>query len=494
MPAAYDPSATYSQPVGLLYVFNLIVGTGALALPKAFQTAGWLLSFVILTISAFMSYIAATFIIESLSVANAVTTKKRRRDMVTTEYDDVVVADVGPSSFEITNKVEVSEMASMFLTKTWLIVSYISLNVYLFGDLAIYSTTVPKSLMNLICGSINATIVKPTDPCRASWPEMFDRMTVYRICVVCFILTCLPMIIAGITKTKYIQLCTTVSRWTAFILMITLASAQLLSDGVAAHPPAANFHGFGSLFGVTVYAFMCHHSLPALITPMSSKINIFGMMWLVYLVVGFFYFTLSITGSFAFLHVQDLYTLNFLHDKNTTFFYSICDVFLALFPVLTLTTNYPIVAITLTNNLKVVKDLIMPANSTEEESLLDDNADSDNESTGSHDSRLNRTETSSSNLILGILVVVLPTFISLMTDDLLLLATITGSYPGVGIQFVVPCLLVIAARKYAKSVLNFPVPRKHASPFQSDFWPFIIALWACFAIGMVTLNMFGVKL
>lgn len=56
--------------------------------------------------------------------------------------------------------------------------------------------------------------------------------------------------------------------FSAFILMIFLASAQMAANGAATIPPAANIHGFGSLFGVAVYAFMCHHSLPSLITPM----------------------------------------------------------------------------------------------------------------------------------------------------------------------------------------------------------------------------------
>jgi hypothetical protein len=65
--------------------------------------------------------------------------------------------------------------------------------------------------------------------------------------------------------------------------MIALASIQLFQNGKQASPPAADFHGFGSLFGVAVritvfhtsvnlssqvYAFMCHHSIPGLITPM----------------------------------------------------------------------------------------------------------------------------------------------------------------------------------------------------------------------------------
>ena len=66
----------------------MIVGTGALALPKAFQTAGWLLGTILLLISGFVrlvylklkkyllrytcfSYICATFVVEAMSVTNA---------------------------------------------------------------------------------------------------------------------------------------------------------------------------------------------------------------------------------------------------------------------------------------------------------------------------------------------------------------------------------------------------------------------------------------
>lgn len=67
------------------------------------------------------------------------------------------------------------------------------------------------------------------------------------------------------------------------MLMIILASLQLLKDGPGASPTAININGFGSLFGVSgslnslfwlkfdecflVYSFMCHHSIPGLVSP-----------------------------------------------------------------------------------------------------------------------------------------------------------------------------------------------------------------------------------
>ncbi|GFR25928.1 transmembrane protein 104 [Trichonephila clavata] len=44
----------YSSVMGLMYVFNLIVGTGALTMPSPIYEAGWLLSLIILIILAFM--------------------------------------------------------------------------------------------------------------------------------------------------------------------------------------------------------------------------------------------------------------------------------------------------------------------------------------------------------------------------------------------------------------------------------------------------------
>lgn len=57
--------------MGLIYVFNLIVGTGALTLPAVFQGAGWLLSFFTILMLAFVGFVTVTFIIESMACANA---------------------------------------------------------------------------------------------------------------------------------------------------------------------------------------------------------------------------------------------------------------------------------------------------------------------------------------------------------------------------------------------------------------------------------------
>uniref|UniRef100_A0A7E4VV90 Aa_trans domain-containing protein n=1 Tax=Panagrellus redivivus TaxID=6233 RepID=A0A7E4VV90_PANRE len=510
MPSSFDDGSgqTFSTTVGLLYVFNLIVGTGALALPKAFQTSGYVLGSVLLAISAFVSYMCATFIVEAMSVSNAIlklenTSGRNSRSSnhgdSGDEGDDASIQQYGKQkrSFEITKRVELSEMAYLLLGKVGVILTYIILTMYLFGDLAIYSTTVPKSLMNILCESPNTTEINGQLPCYESHLNDLSRMTVYRVCVVIFASACLPLVLIGMARTKYIQLATTVSRWTAFLLMIALASIQLIQKGPEARPPAANIHGFGSLFGVAIYAFMCHHSIPGLLTPIRNKNNFNYKLIGVYVVIFAFYCTLSITGSFAFHTVQDVYTLNFFHD-DTSLLYGLIDHFLVLFPVFTLTSSYIIVAITLSNNIRVLISMVTGEQSTnvdntESEALLD---------SGSEDAStipLRQLTTPSPAVETGFLnfailylvpfvAILLPTMLSLFKDDVLILASVTGSYPGVGVQFVIPSLLVIGARRYVKKNLHSQVPQTLRSPFSHGFWPFATLGWALFVVVMVTVH------
>lgn len=53
--------------VGLVYIFNLIVGTGALTLPAVFSRAGWALGLSVILVLAFIRYISLFFICGEVS-------------------------------------------------------------------------------------------------------------------------------------------------------------------------------------------------------------------------------------------------------------------------------------------------------------------------------------------------------------------------------------------------------------------------------------------
>lgn len=93
--------------------------------------------------------------------------------------------------------------------------------------------------------------------------------------------------------------------------MITLAIIKLANKKNLGDPKVVSIKGIPNLFGVCVYSFMCHHSLPGLVTPISKKKNLFWLIFADYILILIFYSLLSFTGIFAFQSIEDIYTLNF---------------------------------------------------------------------------------------------------------------------------------------------------------------------------------------
>ena len=193
-------------------------------MPAAFAHAGWLISFIIISILCIMSFVTVTFVIESMSIANAVLKKEQQsaaslqltptsriprnastisthsqgREVVgnaspelltsqnTLSHDefsatessfkfDVASAEKAPllgsphsdasssnsdglfnqsnldpvRNFDITERVEMGQMATMFFPKHLITIFYICLALYLYGDLAIYAAAIAKSLRDV---------------------------------------------------------------------------------------------------------------------------------------------------------------------------------------------------------------------------------------------------------------------------------------------------------------------------------------------------------
>lgn len=464
-----DAGATYSKTVGLVYVFNLIVGTGALTMPKAFHVAGWLLSLITIILLSFMSYLTVTFVTEAMSIANAHLKGSKPvnddREVSNTEETALLAPTNEPTSpYNITERMELGQMASMFFNKVGVTLFNLCMIIYLYGDLAIYAAAVPKSIRDIAC-----TYELPTNlSCNQSltdmdlcWPSSdLTRMSMYRLCVVGFVLCLGGFTFFNVQKTKYLQIVTSLSRWIAFGIMIILAVIRLEKKEGQGHPVTADFSGMPALFGVCIYSFMCHHSLPSLITPIKNKSKLYALLAGDYILILFFYLLVSLTGIYAFKNIDDVYTLNFLPDqcKQTKSITSIkfIQYFLALFPVFTLSTNFPIISITLRNNLKNIFY------------------------------REDRPFTFCvDRIFFPLLALIPPVCIALGTDQVEFLVGITGSYAGAGIQYVIPAMLVYCARKQTY-LLNGE--NMHTSPFKGTLWVVFVCVWAALCIILVTVN------
>jgi hypothetical protein len=167
--------------------------------------------------------------------------------------------------------------------------------------------------------------------------------------------------------------------------------------------------------------------------------------------VACFYVLLALTGIFAFNHLEDLYTLVFWRPGQTV------GYFLALFPVFTLSTNFPVVAVTLRSNLEALAPPSIPW-------------------------WLRRG-------LFPLLAVLPPLGLALATSDLSILVGVTGTYAGTGVQYVIPSLLVFSARYQAETFLGVPyTSSSFASPFRGSACVVMVLLWAVASVILVTIN------
>ncbi|TPP66677.1 Transmembrane protein [Fasciola gigantica] len=210
------------------------------------------------------------------------------------------------------------------------------------------------------------------------------------------------------------------------------------------NPPIVRAEGIPNLFGVCVYVFMCHHSIPGTVTPIRDKRRLMLRLFFPLFFSAFaFNMLLSGTAVAAFNDIKDLYTLNFVPDKQTSETFRIPFVlaqifgyFLSLFPVFALSSTFPILGCTLLGNLMTLCNMF----------------------TVCHSPRARRAL----RYTLPFVVLLPPIIIALLTDDIGFLVGFTGAFAGSGIQYVIPAVLVYRARSYITGTMG-RIPTEQAS-------------------------------
>lgn len=239
--------------------------------------------------------------------------------------------------------------------------------------------------------------------------------------------------------------------------MIILVIVQIgLGQNRAGSLSLANPQGLPALFGISIYSFMCHHSLPGMVTPMSTKRHLYKLLMVDFIVILALYMLLSYTAVFRFGSLlQDLYTLNFFPPNSYT--PAVISYFIVLFPVFTLTTNFPIISVTLR---ETIKELF-------------------------HTFRRNKKYPFVIEYIAFPLIAIVPPFaIAYGTQNEELLVAITGSLPGVGVQYVIPVFLGIVARRMATRELG-SYNNKHRTIVNNLVFAVLILVWAAICVVLV---------
>lgn len=104
--------------------------------------------------------------------------------------------------------------------------------------------------------------------------------------------------------------------------MIGITIMLFFRNKAEGEPSPVNIVNTPKLFGICIYSFMCHHSLPSMITPIKNKKRLNLAIILDYFLVLIFYLLIALTAIFAFKKLEQVYTLNFEIDRFACNFFN----------------------------------------------------------------------------------------------------------------------------------------------------------------------------
>eukprot|EP00899_Mesostigma_viride_P006638 jgi/Mesvir1/15976/Mv08285-RA.1 len=482
---ASPPGTTYSSKTAAVYLFNLLVGTGVLALPSVLSEAGLLLSFIFVLLVAFLSYICITFVVEAMATTLALEAV-RRLDKEGAEQCLLDNGEYPASIFTINKKAELGEMSETLFPPWLQRAFYVTIIVYLFGDLTIYATMVPSSLVTFLSG---------LGPEFAGNGAPWWQDAGFYLMLLAFSSLVLPLCFFDFQKTRTLQIMTMGVRQSALVLIISLSLMVASERGSRVQQvPVWDTSALPNLFGGAVYSFMCHHSLPSIVAPMADKSVLPRMAAATLSVVASAYLLLFFAAAAAFgADVQDPITFNFSGSS-----WGLVGRLLLLFPVFTLSTNFPMVAITLRNN---IAKLTGPAvySRADAEPLVSLTGEPPADATLTEPAAAPVSPSSDESSAVLSLCATLPAIgiaagAHFFGVEINSLVGFTGFYAGGGVMFLIPACLALYARRHCEGEIKeffaahgWSMPANmHASPFRSPWWIYLVISWCALTIGGVS--------
>lgn len=438
--------SSYPRSTALLYTMNMVLGTGPLTLPYAYTQGGFLESTLFLGFCAFLNYVTVTYAIEALALGNAMMYQSAEHELLEEDRDHyvdsfkVINANKEYSSkvYKIRERIELGEMGQRVMPKPLPGLLYMTLFLHMFGTLCVYAVSLTKSVSLLVAETA---------------PGLGSAQSLHPPVAALLPLALFPLCFADLQRLKSMQFVVIVIRVVMLVGMLSMSVWIIWNNKPGSIPPVPEVQpaGLSCLYANAVLCFMTHHSIPGLIAPLehqSDAPRVFqqstGISYLIYVFMGF-------TALQAFgPNVKALYSENFV---------SIPYVGLAIcaYPLLMLGV-YPIVAITLRNNL--INALGLPPPSDE-------------------------TRWAPSTIMFTSIVVLLPCAVAAVTDDVQAVVSVFAGYFGLSIMLFWSPLLLMFNKKAVKNRPGLPplAQTRLASPVGSP--PALVAVLVIWAAGII---------
>ncbi|CAH0478299.1 unnamed protein product [Peronospora belbahrii] len=337
----------YGPAVTLAMTLNYVIGTGCFGLPYAFMEAGIGLSLILMIAGVVGSLITMNYTLESLARAEGV----------------CEATSTGVPCHQITyRKFEFATIAEMFVGRLGKAAVQLVMGLYCIGSLWSYASVFSSSTASLfftyaLGDTCNVYGDSPTSGCLDSY-YMF--MAIFSTIV-------LYMVLMDISDQALVQKFLSAYRIVAFALMLVTMTIKVVTDGseVVASRYAAiglvNWKNFGKGFGPTLLALNCQYNMPDALQPLNPKSQARFVAFAALLIAGTCYLLVGFLGAISFDTINPLATLMWSSYTGCGNGWETCEysnpmgtivqVVILLFPVVNVVSAYPMVGVTVGDNM-----------------------------------------------------------------------------------------------------------------------------------------------
>lgn len=376
----------FSFWVGVCFTLNYVIGSGFLTLPWAFEQTGVFLGVLVLSLFVYFSILATVFILEAIERAGKLLDHQARDvelPRVTHRHGYAAIAEtsnalrdikdndgiIGDSSgHNLTTgtavavsgpkrRMEMTELCDMFLGPNFRSAFSMIIGIYMYGTLWAYCTVFAKAF------AVQFALQGEEHP---------DKGVTYYIYLFVFACLVVPMSLMELSEQIYIQVTLSILRGVLLTLMLvttltaysscgtefgSLSSTSCRSDAQATTSSLDVFRPdkLYLFLPIAAYAYIFHHSVPALSAPVENKRSL-GRLFAVALLLSFVGYTLLGVTVSVYFGKETLSSSNLNwrtyqgvlnSDGSAPWYASVVSCFIILFPAMDVASAYPLNAFTL---------------------------------------------------------------------------------------------------------------------------------------------------
>jgi amino acid permease len=358
MPAIHSPPKVQAQldgfSFGVTFAFsiNFAMGAGFLSLPWAFNQSGVILGALMMMVIAIPLAISVPYNLEAMARADAVYRLRRKNDSFINEHDPLIHNDPTDPNALMSDgnlivrrdKFELYELCELFVGNVAKILFIVCLTAYTYGCLWAFSSVFAEAMAHTL-------------------PLFTSSNSSYFFYIALFAAIVIPFTCMELNEQVYTQVFLACCRLLVIVAMVSSALvAYLTHDQILDHTtpsPMFDLSGILEILPIAAYAFAFTQSIPALSEPVADKTQLASIFRFTVLACLVGYTTIGVSVALAFgSSVEPSCNLNWLAysggralGEPVAYLAQAIRLYVVIFPALDVASAFPLMAITLGNNL-----------------------------------------------------------------------------------------------------------------------------------------------